>query len=287
MSDNAVTNSTPGAVFIPEIWSQKLTAKLYKSGVMSKCVNRDYEGEIKNAGDTVHIQAVGEITVATVSGNLSYEDLSPTGQELIIDQEKYFAFKVKDVLKVQADTNLMDKHIAVAKKNIALVQDTFLLGKHADVPAENIVSEASLGAITLSTSNAYAKFVALATALKNANAIDDGQKPWVVINPNIEAILVQTPEFIKATTEGDKTTREGSIGRIAGLDILVSTNLVAASSKVYVLAGTNDAITFASQVADVETLRDKDSFSDLVRGHYLYGAKTVQPKALAKMIVAG
>ena len=35
----------------------------------------------------------------------------------------------------------------------------------------------------------------------------------------------------------------------------------------------------------IESLRDKDSFSDLVRGLYLYGAKTVQPKALAKMIV--
>ena len=36
----------------------------------------------------------------------------------------------------------------------------------------------------------------------------------------------------------------------------------------------------------IESLRDKDSFSDLVRGLYLYGAKTVQPKALAKMVVS-
>ena len=43
---------------------------------------------------------------------------------------------------------------------------------------------------------------------------------------------------------------------------------------------------FASQLAKIESLRDKDSFSDLVRGLYLYGAKTVQPKALAKMIVS-
>ena len=56
-------------------------------------------------------------------------------------------------------------------------------------------------------------------------------------------------------------------------------------SKYYVLAGTNEAIIFASQLSKIETLRDKDSFSDLVRGLYLYGAKTVQPKALAKMVV--
>ena len=69
------------------------------------------------------------------------------------------------------------------------------------------------------------------------------------------------------------------------MDVLVSTNLTDTSGNYYVLAGTNDAITFASQLAKIESLRDQNSFSDLVRGLYLYGAKTVQPKALAKMVV--
>lgn len=97
--------------------------------------------------------------------------------------------------------------------------------------------------------------------------------------------MLQSPEFINAYKVADETLREGAIGRITGMDVLVSTNLVDVDSKYYVLAGTNDAITFASQLAKIESLRDKDSFSDLVRGLYLYGAKTVQPKALAKMIV--
>ena len=97
---------------------------------------------------------------------------------------------------------------------------------------------------------------------------------------------MQSPEFISVHNVADTTLREGSIGRIAGMDVLVSTNLTAVDGKYYVLAGTNDAITFASQLAKIESLRDKDSFSDLVRGLYLYGAKTVQPKALAKMIVS-
>ncbi len=71
------------------------------------------------------------------------------------------------------------------------------------------------------------------------------------------------------------------------MDVLVSTNLTDVDDKYYVLAGTNDAITFCITIGKkIESLRDKDSFSDLVRGLYLYGAKTVQPKALAKMIVS-
>jgi hypothetical protein len=46
--------------FVSEIWLQKLTALLDKSGVMMQCVNRNYEDEIKNSGDTVHIRKQGE-----------------------------------------------------------------------------------------------------------------------------------------------------------------------------------------------------------------------------------
>lgn len=98
--------------------------------------------------------------------------------------------------------------------------------------------------------------------------------------------MLQSTEFIGAHKVADETLREGAIGRIAGMDVLVSTNLTATSSKYYVLAGTNEAITFASQLAKIESLRDKDTFSDLVRGLYLYGAKTVQPNALAKLIIS-
>ena len=66
------------------------------------------------------------------------------------------------------------------------------------------------------------------------------------------------------------------------MDVLVSTNLKAdANGAIPLLAGTNAAITFASQVAKIEKIRDINTFSDLVRGLYLYGAKVVQPAALA------
>lgn len=43
------------SAFIPEIWSQKLNSMLQKECVMLQCVNRNYEGEIKNQGDSVKI----------------------------------------------------------------------------------------------------------------------------------------------------------------------------------------------------------------------------------------
>lgn len=273
------------SAFIPEIWSQKLNTMLSKNCVMLQCVNRNYEGEIKNQGDSVKIITPSEVAISTVGTSaITYNELSPEATDLVIDQKKFFAFKINDVAQAQANQSIMDAHLQNAKKAIEQVQDSYLLSQHANADAANVVgSEAA--AITLDKSTIYENFVKLALKLKNADAVSNNQKPWVVINPVIESYLLQSPEFISAYNVADETLREGAIGRIAGMDVLVSTNLSAVGGKYYVLAGTNEAVTFASQLSKIESLRDKDSFSDLVRGLYLYGAKTVQPKSLAKMIV--
>ena len=281
------TSSTSSySVFIPELWSQKLNNMLEKNCVMLQCVNRNWKGEIKNQGDTVKIITPAEVSVSTLTDDtISYSSLAPTSMDLKIDQKKFFAFKIDDVSAVQSNVSIMESHLTNAKKAIEEVQDSYLLGLHTDVPEANIVgSEES--PITLSKTTIYENFVNLALALKNSDAVHSGVRPWVVINPTIESYLLQSSEFISAYNVADETLREGSIGRIAGMDVLVSTNLTDVNSKYYVLAGTNEAITFASQLSKIESLRDKDSFSDLVRGLYLYGAKTVQPKALAKMVVS-
>lgn len=273
------------SAFIPEIWSQKLNSMLQKECVMLQCVNRNYEGEIKNQGDSVKIITPAAVSVATVgSGNITYDELEPTSTDLVIDQKKFFAFKINDVAQVQSNTDIMEAHLENAKKAIEEVQDSYLLSQHANVDGANIVGSDSQP-ITLDKTTIYSQFVKLALCLKNSNAVSATKRPWVVINPTIESYLLQSSEFIGAHNVADETLREGAIGRIAGMDVLVSTNLSDVSGKYYVLAGTNDAITFASQLAKIESLRDKDSFSDLIRGLYLYGAKTVQPKALAKMVV--
>lgn len=282
------TSTQPNAysAFIPEIWSQKLNNMLEKDCVMLQCVNRNWEGEIKNQGDKVKIITPAEVTISTLgSENISYSELNPTSTDLVIDQKKFFAFKINDVASVQSNSDIMEAHLKNARKAIEEVQDAYLLAQHANVDNSNIVGTDS-SPITLDKSTIYSHFVQLALCLKNSDAVTSGVRPWVVINPTIESYLLQSTEFIGAHKVADETLREGAIGRIAGMDVLVSTNLTATDSKYYVLAGTNDAITFASQLAKIESLRDKDSFADLVRGLYLYGAKTVQPKSLAKMVVS-
>lgn len=285
MSATTKTTKTLG-VFIPEFWSKKLNKKLDDVGVMKDCVNKEYEGEIKQCGDKVNIQEVGDITIQDHDGEttLTYQDLTATDLALEIDQEKYFAFKMKDVTKAQANQKLTDKYIARAAFAIEMIKDTFLLSKRADVHADNVVT-----AMTLTKDNVYQLFVELKKRLRKSNAISQkgkdaaGRRPWAVVNPDIEALILLSPEMKdRGSALADKTIREGTVYDFCGFDVMVATNMKTVSDKVEVIAGIEDAITFAGQVSKVEHLRDKDGFNDLVRGLYVYGGKTLLPKGLAK-----
>lgn len=248
--------------FDPTLWKQRLDFMLSQD-IVHICTNQNYEGEIKNQGDIVRL---------------------PNDKALLISEKKFFAFKVLDMLPTQTNESMMDAHLKYAKKAIQDVEERYLLSLHNKVDVKNVIGS-DFEPVELTKENVYQCFAQLATTLKYHNLPTNNSRPWVIVNPWIESYLLQSNEFIGKQNVADGTLKEGAIGRIAGMDVLVSTNLTETDGKYYVLAGTNEAITFASQLAKIESLRDKDSFSDLIRGLWLYSAKTVQPKALAKMIV--
>lgn len=286
------TKTATGGLFKPELWSTKLNVEIDKSGVMLDCVNRDYEGEIKDKGDTVHILTVGEMTVSDYvkNGNLSYSEPDGDDQVLVIDQKKAFGFTVNDIDKVQANINYIKKYTDKAKTKLVNTQDAFLLGKSADVLAAN-----QMGEINLTKDNAYDTLVDLMMLLADSNGVDrnmkggDGKCPWLVVDPKTYGIFLKAPEAIHATKLGDEVVRKGTLLRLAGFDVKCSTNMtpvnVSDTIKTTILAGTTEAITFASQIAKMVSNRDKDNpFVDYIAGLYLYGAKTVNPQCLASFV---
>lgn len=271
-------------LFKPELWSKLLLRDIMDYGVMLDCVNRNWEGEIKNQGDTVHIQAIGDINVSTYSDStpITYQDPDGDSLTLLIDQQKYFAFKVNDIDKVQSNVELMTKYTNKSKKSIVNVKDAYLhsLGM-AGAAAAN---QAGTTAVTPET--IYGLLTDMFTLLSRSNALDkqglgeDGKRPFLILPPEVIAVIKKSEEAKHATTLGDQTIRKGAIMQYAGFDIKQATT-VKNSSGFAILAGTAEGITYADQITKIESLRDKDSFGDYVRGLYVYGAKVVEPKALA------
>src|SRR5690625_1357003 len=134
------------ANFIPQIWSAALLQALRDRLVFAQSgvVNRNYEGDIARAGDTVHITAFGDPGVRDYERNtdITWENLDSTQQTLVIDQEKYFAFTVDDVDRRQALPGFVEQSATGASYNLAATADQFVAGLIAEGAAPANVLDA-------------------------------------------------------------------------------------------------------------------------------------------------
>lgn len=284
--------ANPSTIFpdhIPVIYSAK-TQKIFDvNTVFAKLVNKDYEGEIKNAGDTVRILTVGDINVAdyTRSGTLSATTLTDPYDTLVVNQEKYTRFDVDRIDKKQNVIDIIKKYSERAGVAQANTVDQHLHSQYANVDTANVIGSSS-APIVITPDNVYS-YVA-----QMAEAMDEGNAPYserhLVVHPKMKTAMIQSPEFIKGSALGDKTVTKGMIGEMCGFTVHVSTNLNSSGGNTPVMALTRDLITYASQITDTEYVPTAEGgFYSILKTLRVYGSKICQQhdKQGAVLWVAG
>lgn len=271
------------SAFIPEVWSADLLVTLEKSLVYGAAgvVNRNYEGEISQFGDTVHITSLTDPTIGTYTAHtdITIEDVDDAAQTLLINQAKYFAFEVDDIEKRQARGNVMPEQARKAAYKLRDVADQYIASvMAAGVDAGNLVAES-----TATASNAYDKLVDLAVILDEDNVPTEGR--FVVITPKFHGLLLKDSRFIAAgDAAGSSVRANGMVGEAAGFSVRKSNNVPdgpGVGAGKLIIAGSDIATTYAEQIASVEAGRLEKRFGDFVKGLHLYGTKVVRPTALA------
>lgn len=276
--------------FRPEIWSADLLVALRKALVYGgpSVVNRDYEGEIREAGDTVRITSISDPTVSTYTPNstsVTPEELSDAQRTLVVDQAKYFAFYVDDVDARQAKGNVMPEAMRRAAYKIADGVDQYIASLYTGAQSANQVGTVSVPTAT-PTAFYDSVLIPLKVKLDEANVPSEGR--YCVIPPWLDGRALRDDRFSRADASGSTDgLRKGFLGRAAGFDIFTSNNAPLVTGDDYlVLAGVNSAITFAEQINKVEAYRPEAKFADAVKGLALYGAKLVRPDAIATAIAS-
>jgi hypothetical protein len=117
------------ASFTPIKFSLKLVEVLYNETIYTMIANTKYEGDIKNAGDRVRVRTAGKINLSayTKQQTLVAQDLNPTDEDLIIDQQYYFKFVVDDIDKIQNDIDAINEYASNAKGDMSELLDSDLL----------------------------------------------------------------------------------------------------------------------------------------------------------------
>ncbi|CAB4197165.1 hypothetical protein UFOVP1304_39 [uncultured Caudovirales phage] len=285
--------------FIPDIWSGKLQLKFYKATVLGDITNNDWEGEIKSQGDKITIRTIPTITINSYSKGQTLTSQVPTSTpiDLSIDKGKYFQVVLDDVDKVQADVNLMDQFTNDAAEQMKISIDNDVLdGVKSGAAAANLGAtagaiSANLNLGTDAAPRSCSKATVLDFILDMGQALDEQNVPetgrWMVV-PAWMAAIVKGSDLKQAYLTGDSTSilRNGKIGMIDRFTMYVSNNLPrTADFDSYILAGTRDAISFASQMTQVETIRSNTSFGNILRGLNVYGYQVIKPEALVRGIV--
>lgn len=272
------------SMFVPEIWSQKLARNFDKTSVMISAgvVNNNYEGEIKDAGDTVHVQQLGSVTAKAYSGTIVLEELTGDTDTLVIDKQYYFAFSVSSVEKAQSNIDLINGYTTRAMYAMRDKVDTLLLAEADSCDAGNIIGTDGTP-IALTKSNVIDYILELGLLLDDNSIPDENRK--LVIPPAMRK-LIKGSDLANAQYSGDgkSMVRTGYIGDIDRFQIAVSSNIkkTGTSSDVYnVLGCIPDYLSFANQVTQVRANPLTGSFATQIDGLMLFGYTVLDQTKIA------
>jgi hypothetical protein len=275
--------------FIPTVWAARLLTALEESLVYGQAnvASRAYEGDIREAGSTVKIASVGDVSIGDYTKNTDINDpetLTDSEQSLVIDQSKYFNFFVDSIDRAQQNVNVLDEAMRRSAFKLRGVADTYIAGiMDADVPAGNKIGSTTTPKVP-TKDDAYEYLVDLNVLLDESNAPTDGR--FVIVPAWFHGLLLKDERFVQAgTIRSDVRLANGQVGEAAGFRILKSNNVPnTAGSKYKIIAGHASATAYVEQILDVQTFKPEKRFGDAVKGLHVYGAKVIRPTCLAELI---
>lgn len=289
--------------FIPTLWAGKMIVKWYDNTVIVRITNTDYEGMIRKQGDSVIIRSVPTVSIVdyNIGDTLTYTHPTSNPVTLLIDKGKAWAVELDDVNKVQTDLPLLNKFTDDAAMQMKIAIETSFFADsviYAGMHASNTGATAgvksssySLGAnssgtftgVQVTDANVLDYIVDCGSVLDEQNVPETGR--WFVI-PTWMAGLIKKSDLKDASLTGDNQSilRNGRLGMIDRFTLFSSNLLRTNSGSTCALFGVNDAITFATQLTETESLRSPDSFADRVRGLQVYGYQVIKPEGFGALI---
>lgn len=259
--------------FIPSIWAGNLLSALDKAHVVVGIANREYEGDIKQAGDSVRINQIGDITVGSYTKNTDIsapQELQDAQTILTIDQQKYFNFQIDDIDKAQTKPKVMQEAMRKSAYALRDVADSYLLGLYSQA---GLAVGSAASPIDMTSLNVESTLLQVAETMDLANIPRQGRfgivPPWV-ISKIVDAGLA-------TKTQNDLLFSTGMITNVLGFNFYLSNNVSKNSANWDItrcMFGVEKmSLNYAEQIVSVEGYRPEKRFADAVKGLHVYGAK--------------
>lgn len=272
MGTNPATITTH-ANYIPEIWAEELQAFREANTVMRNLVyNYPFEGSV---GDTIHVPALGRLTVITVSeGGDDANSINTEGEfNGVITRHRGIRVQIPDRVGKQSKYDIASAYIPAAGKCLAEDLDEHILGLESGFQGSTRyrgtgVAYTSGG--TVSADITDDGFRLILELLDVANVPFDDR--FGVFHPRQKNVMLGINRFTEYQMigQGGMPLRTGLVGELYGVPIYFTTNCVTVATADAGLVGQREAILLAMQ-QDIRVQTDYilQNWSGLIALDYL------------------
>ena len=266
-----------------QMWSSVLQSQLRESFVGKYIADTKFEGEF-NKVDTVHFPRQAKITLADMASSydeVPVQDITQSDETFTPTTRKAFSVRVSEedykITAVSPDNQIIQDSVeafASAYDDAIMAQYTNAGITFTDADMSTASNGGGTNSVTLSKSNIYDFLTGIAMKMDQANLPDSNR--WVILDPKRKRLLLNAPELVRSTNEGDKVVTGGTIGTVDNLKIYWSNNLVLATSR-WGLAGQGKPICFAAITKPTVTFvgheTQANNWNNFMKANSRYGAK--------------
>ena len=279
--------------FIPQVWEARLLANWKRHNVWGPLV-ADLSGRLRGqmvngvwvGGNTVNLGALSSAPTwrtYTRGTNLVYEDADTAVTQMRLNQEKYFALKVEDIDRSQATPGVIDEYMREAAIEGSLTHNDHIRTQaSASLPTARY--QTVTGGLNVAGRNdnyrtSLVQNIADVAARTLSESWPRDMGLYMVISPLTYGQLAHY--YGSQTNQGtgviaDAIIRQFNLNPLMNFDIVVDAGIpetgVAGVARVIYFGVKGATMAWAQTLDQVETLRDIDSFSDLMRGMSVFEA---------------
>ena len=301
---------------IPQLVSEHLIARLDRNLVYASLGDRSHEQYLRNAGNSVDVIDVGDITINdyTAGNTLTYVPPSTTKKVLTLNRAKSFSFRLDDLDEAALQPNIIAAQAERAASQVAeeidddvrefltttsttdkVVGARLLNNDDSDIFASDAQSASiDLGDLA-NTGISKSEYDAAAGVL--IDAVGTARQVLGLGNRDMGMItMVASPVTVSALTrmafnnaglaferQGEDIRRNGFAGRFMGVDVRESPGPWNASDQYddILIMHHPRCFAFASRLGGMpEVMRDPNTHGTLVRGLVQYGYTLIDGNCL-------
>jgi len=213
-----VDKTIADGIFSPDVWSKQVLRATESNLVLARSVNRGFEDDA-SVGKSVKVASIGNLAARPKVENtaITYETVAETAVTITLNLWTYAAVGIEDIVKVQATVDVQNEYQRKLGYAIAKEIDTVLATDLAGFSR-------SVG--TLGTAVSDANVLAAVKLLDDADVPQDDR--FFVMTPAEKVAKLALDRWSNALYIGtsDQPVRNGMLGDMYGLNLLVTTNLV-------------------------------------------------------------